>query len=70
MEVDFGKAMDAFKVAAEQGDVACQHDVGNMYCDGQGCEVSIYTRTCARSCAVAWRYLRHTLLCLRGAARA
>ena len=38
--IDYLRAMAAYKVGAEGGDAACQHQVGMMYCDnGRGVAV-------------------------------
>ena len=39
VEVDYPRAMAAYKVAAEGGDARCQWQVGHMYYDGLGVDV-------------------------------
>ena len=39
MAIDYERAMAAYKIAAEAGDALSQHQVGMMYCDGDGVAV-------------------------------
>ena len=36
MAIDYARAMAAYKVGAEGGDVVCQYQVGIMYVFGEG----------------------------------
>ena len=39
MAIDYPRAMAAYKIAAEAGDAVSQHQVGIMYCRGEGVAV-------------------------------